>query len=383
MNDVLSAAIILAGLTAAQIGIFLACIAILFGFIALFTIWRKRSSSLKLERLKKNPILGPLENSWWESEAVFNPAAVLEGGKVHLLYRALGRDGISRIGYASSKDGIHFDERLPYPIYSPTKNYGIPETYRVYGPLSYDTQTYASGGGWGGCEDPRVVRIGETLYMTYVAFDGWGFVRMALTQIGQKNFRAKTWKWKHPVLLSPPGEIHKNWILFPEKIRGKYAIMHSISPDIQIEYVKDPDDFDGNTFIKNSRRNGGRKGFWDNWVRGAGPPPLKTPYGWLLLYHAMDERDPNKYKLGAMLLDLEDPSKVLFRSNEPILSPEVWYENDGKPGVVYSCGAVILGEELIVYYGAGDKHIAAAKADLHEFIGKLMRNEHAVLAEVV
>jgi predicted GH43/DUF377 family glycosyl hydrolase len=383
MHQVLAATALLAGVTAVTIGIFVVLIVLFFAVVGVVTSFLHYKKRLALKRSLNNPIISPIESHWWESEAVFNPAALVYGGKVHLLYRALGQDGVSRIGYASSEDGIHFNERLPHPIYSPSREIGIPGSSRVYGPLSYDTHTYASGGGWAGVEDPRVVTIDGSIYMTFVAFDGWGFVRMALTAIGDKNFRGKIWKWRQPVLLSPPGEIHKNWVLFPEKIKGKYAILHTISPDVEIEYVKDPEEFDGKKFIKSRYSRSGRKGFWDSWVRGAGPPPLKTKYGWILLYHAMDEYDPNKYKLGAMMLDLEDPTKVLYRSSEPILSPQEWYENDGKPGVVYSCGAVILGDDLIVYYGAGDKRIGVAKTDINDFVGHLMRHEHATLSVVV
>jgi predicted GH43/DUF377 family glycosyl hydrolase len=101
--------------------------------------------------------------------------------------------------------------------------------------------------------------------------------------------------------------------------------------------------------------------------------------GWLLLYHANDKRDPGKYKLGAMLLDLNDPTKVLYRANAPLLGPEEWYENDGKPGVVYTCGAVIVNDNLIVYYGGGDKHIAVARANIQEFLKALTENHPATL----
>ena len=114
-------------------------------------------------------------------------------------------------------------------------------------------------------------------------------------------------------------------------------------------------------------------GSWDNWVRGAGPPPIKTKYGWLLLYHAMDERDPNRYKLGAMLLDLHDPTKILYRSARPVLEPDETYENEGhKAGVIYSCGAVTIKDKLLVYYGGADKFTCVAEANLAEFIADLI-----------
>ena len=384
MEPALSAAIILGGVAVAGVGVLFAGIALAIGFLSLFLFWfYKFRAPLHVNRLAENPVLRPIPEHWWESQAVFNPAALVAGGRVHILYRALGGDGISRIGYASSPDGVHFDERLPYPAYSPTKDFTTPGAKREYGPLSYDTIIYASGGGWGGSEDPRLVEIDDSIYMTFVAFDGWGFVRMALTSLPTKNFLKKQWTWRAPSLLSPPNEINKNWVLFPEKINGKYAILHSVTPDIGIAYVDSLDEFDGGTFIKGSHRQGGREGYWDNAVRGAGAPPILTDYGWLLLYHGFDAAHPEVgYKVGAMLLDRDNPTKILYRSSHPILEATQWYENDWKPGVTYASGAVVFNGDLIIYYGGGDKFVAAAKANLHEFLHKLTHHQHAVVLPV-
>jgi len=362
----------------------LAVILIAFAIFCLLfwgTIVKKFGKSL--DRAPENPILSPLPDSWWESEAVFNPAAVYDEGRVHLLYRAMGHDGVSRIGYASSRDGFNFDERLSYPVFTPSRDLSTAHAGKVskYAKLSYNTQTYASGGGWGGTEDPRIVKLEDEMYMTYTAFDGWGFVRMAMSSISAKDFIEKKWKWNAPILLSPPNEINKNWLIFPEKINGKYAILHSVTPEIKIEYVDDLDIFDGETFfITGSTRSGGRKGKWDSIVRGAGAPPLKTKEGWILLYHGYSQEHPEiGYKVGAMLLDLNDPTRVLYRSSEPILQSKEWYENDWKPGVTYASGTVIVGNDLLVYYGGGDKHIAVARQNLNEFLHTLMSEENRVV----
>ena len=92
---------------------------------------------------------------------------------------------------------------------------------------------------------------------------------------------------------------------------------------------------------------------------------MKTRLGWLLFYHAMDMHDPNRYKLGAMILDAEDPTKILYRSKVPVLEPDAYYENQGfKSGVVYSCGAVVKDDELFVYYGGADSVVCVAVANL-------------------
>jgi predicted GH43/DUF377 family glycosyl hydrolase len=328
----------------------------------------------QLERHDNNPILSPRTENYWEMKATFNPGAVYADKRVHLLYRAIGSDDISALGYASSTDGATFTERPGEPAYRPFTTKNTDHKKSVAPPIDV---AYFSGGGWnGGVEDPRLTLIDDTLYLTYTAFDGWGSVRIALSSIKLEDFLKRRWKeWKKPALISPPGEIHKNWVLFPEKINGKFAILHGITPSILIEYV-DSLDFDDNVFIKSSRPSNDkvtlRKGVWDSRVRGVGPPPIKTSDGWLMLYHAIDERDPGRYKLGAMLLDINDPTKILYRSQAPILEPDFDYENSGfKSGVIYSCGAVVKDGELYVYYGGGDSVTCVAMANLATFLREL------------
>lgn len=323
-----------------------------------------------IRRHHANPVMSPRKYQEWEANGTLNPAAVEDDeGRIHLLYRAIGDDGLSNIGHASSPDGLCFDRRSSFPVYQPDVDHTKPERT---GPQEYNPAIYTSGGGWGGHEDPRTVRIGDRVYMTYTAFQGWGSVRIAITSIALDDLKKERWKWRKPRLISPPNQVNKNWVLFPEKIRGKYAILHSIVPTISIAYI---DDLDGiYSQIHSKRPSGpqlGRREFWDNRIRGAGPPPIKTNIGWLLLYHAQDDRESNKYKLGAMILDINNPSRILYRSPEPILSPEMCYENDWKPGVIYASGAVVKGGELMVYYGGGDKHICIAQTPLESLLGWL------------
>ena len=168
--------------------------------------------------------------------------------------------------------------------------------------------------------------------MTYTACDDTG-LRVALTSIKLQDFLNKKWKWKKPIIISPPGQMHKNWVLFPEKIRGRYAILHSVNPEVSIEYLDDLK-FENTKHIYSQYGGKLRKNCWDNWVRGAGPPPIKTKYGWLLFYHALNHKDFGKYKVGAMLLDLQEPAKILRRSSKQILEPEESHENNGtKPPI--------------------------------------------------
>lgn len=310
-----------------------------------------------------NPILSPRPEHDWESGQTFNPGAVLAGGTVHFLYRAIGADGVSRFGYAASKDGFVVHERLARHAYEHA------DTERVFNVFSY-----FSGGSWGGAEDPRLTAIEEdgAVYMTYTACDK-GELRVALTSIPLKDFLKKKWNWRAPTLISPPGEMHKNWVLFPEKINGKYAVLHSVNPEVRVEYA-DSLDFGEGKFIKSCHGGPPQKDGWDKWVRGAGAPPIKTKDGWLVFYHAMDD-DWSKYKVGAMLLDLNDPTKTLYRAKEPVLAPSEEYENSGyKPGVVYATGAVVKDETLFLYYGCADNHVAVATANLPDFLSVLKKS---------
>ncbi len=351
----------------------LVAIALLIWF--LFRVFgNKENNGYKLKRHVSNPILSPQKTRVWEHGGTFNPAAVRDDtGAVHLLYRAVGADGISRVGHASSKDGQNFHTRSMYPVYEPVYGYGMPDENKVVGPKKYCPEFYTSGGGWGGSEDPRAVNIDGRVYMTYVAFEGWNSVRIALTSIAMNDLKANKWNWKRPKIISPPNEVNKNWLIFPEKIKGKFAILHAITPNILVDYVDNLDTLGGNNVIKSKPPKGGRKDFWDNWVRGAGPPPIKTEFGWLLLYHAMDKADPDKYNVGAMILDLNDPQKILYRSPKPILEPEAHYENDGKPGVVYASGAVVIDGNLKVYYGGGDKHVCVAETPLKNLLDWMIK----------
>jgi hypothetical protein len=111
---------------------------------------------------------------------------------------------------------------------------------------------------------------------------------------------------------------------------------------------------------------------WDSRKVAAGPPPIKTKDGWLFIYHAIDEKDGLRYKIGAMLLDIKEPTRVLARTTRPILEPEAEYENEGlKYGVVYPCGAVVLNDTLFVYYGGADMVVCVATAKMNEFLSQL------------
>ena len=323
----------------------------------------EEKSKKVLQRHEENPIIEPRGEHHWEALYTFNPGAVYVGGKIHLIYRAVGDDWISRFGYAATYDGFHIVEREDRPIYERRPSF---------------TGWPYSGGSIGGAEDPRVVWIkeDERIYMTYTAY---GELRVGLTSIDVNDFLARRWNWRPEVLISPPGEIHKNFAIFPEKIRGKYAIIHSISPEIRIEYRKTLEFGDGE-YIRSSYAPSSYPGGWEWIVKGVGPPPLKTREGWLVFYHGLDKRDPGKYKIGAMLLDKHHPEEILFRSKFPVLEPNSECETNGfKPGVVYSNGAVIKDDMILLYYGGADTYACVAYGYVDEFLDYLMEEKRPYL----
>lgn len=331
-----------------------------------------------LKKFEHNPIIKP-SRQIWESRATFNSAAVYEDGKVHFVYRALGDSDLSVLGYATSKDGFTIDERSKEPIYIPRESFETPGN-RVYKKLA---DHFVSGGGYGGVEDPRITKIDDKFYMTYVAFDGASPPRVALTSISVDNFLNRRWeKWEKPKLISAPGMVNKNAVILPEKINGKYAIFHRIYPNVLVDYVDDLN-FENNQHLQGQYFIPPRKNHWDSKKVGAGAPPIKTKDGWLFIYQSVGYQDPGRYKIGAMMLDANDPTKVLYRANNPLVSPDEGYENAGhKAGVVYPCGAVVKDGKLIVYYGGADSVVCAASENLDTFLDTLKHNQEPKLRRV-
>ncbi|MDA3814875.1 MAG: hypothetical protein PF549_00735, partial [Patescibacteria group bacterium] len=165
-------------------------------------------------------------------------------------------------------------------------------------------------------------------------------------------------------------------------INGKYAILHSITPSIKIDYFDSLDDEEIQIKSFHDRKSDNRR--WDNIMRGVGAPPIKTDKGWLVLYHAMDKRDPNRYKIGVMILDYKNPEKILHRCLQPVLQPDAEYENCGhKAGVVYVCGAVVKDDKLYVYYGGADSVVCVAVASLNELLCSLTQSPKLIFMRKV
>ncbi len=288
---------------------------------------------MRLQRYPHNPILLPNPVHAWEALNVFNAAVVYHNGLFHMLYRAQGLDYVSHIGYAVSEDGFHWS-RLDRPVLSPRE----PWEAR-------------------GVEDPRITHLDGVFYMTYTGYSARG-TRAAMA----RSTNLITWERMGIIL---PNENNKDHTLFPEKINGRYALLHRRPPDIWLAYSDDLVHWTDHRIIMRPR-----PGTWEHLKIGAGGPPIKTPVGWLIVYHAVDAR--HVYRLGAALLDLEDPSLVRHRSPEPILEPEETWEVKGDvPNVVFACANVVVDGTLYVYYGGADRVMAVATCPLDDLLAYL------------
>ncbi len=307
-------------------------------------------------RAKENPILTPNKKHEWEKNATFNAAAIELGGLVHILYRAMGDDNTSVIGYAASKDGVRVTSRDEKPAYVPREEFEM---------------KHGDARGNSGCEDPRITKIGSIIYMMYTAFDGVHPTRVALTSISEKDFLAKRWdKWSKPVLTTPEGVNDKDTCLMPQKISGQYMLLHRIDPQLCADFL-DTLDFTKSPMTRCIEIMGPRPGMWDSTKIGIAGPPIKTAKGWLLIYHGVSKTAT--YRLGAVLLDLKNPSIVLSRSVDTIFEPLEEYERVGLVcNAVFSCGAVLRGDTLFIYYGGADTVLGVAKMSLKKLLTILL-----------
>ncbi len=305
---------------------------------------------LKLKRSEKNPILNPT-NRGWENKLVFNPGVLKLGDKIHLIYRAHGEDGIARLGYARLKNIDEVEERLPYPVFSP--------------------------GEWfepDGVEDARLVAIGDRIFMIYTGKDK-DMGRVCESYIPTKDFIDTMWTWsRHRLLLPIMVGIHnRNATYFPRRLEDRLALLHrpiTMAQNIWLSFSYDRIHwYDHKEILK------ARPGYWDDAKVGVAGPPIELEEGWLLIYHGVEARTWT-YRLGCALLDKHHPEIVHWRCEEPILEPVEDYElssgtsnaafspSSGTPNVVFSGGAVVVDNKLVLYYGAADKVIGVAVGDL-------------------
>lgn len=317
--------------------------------------YNDNSMDIKLKRYKNNPILVPTKHKW-ENKAVYNCGTTIIDGRVAILYRAQGDDMVSRFGLAFSDDGYHIAERLPEPVF-------VPDIDSEYEKM--------------GVEDPRITKIDNTYYIVYTAASFYQDItgrgeeerqsgetpwRVRLSIAHTSDFKTFT---KHGVVVTHIDS--KDGLLFPEKFKNQFLLLHRVIPDIRLAVSENAIDFTERGPLLGPSRKG-----WDSFKVGAGAPPIKTPYGWVLIYHGVnrEKADENRnYSIGLALIDKNNPLKVLTRSKNPILSPEETYEKVGLVNnVVFTCGAVVLNNELLVYYGAADSTIGVASINYDEIV---------------
>ena len=313
----------------------------------IFSIHPKYRENFHFKRSAKNPIIVPKKENNWQAQATFNPGAILLDGETHIIYRAMSPDNTSTFGYAMTKNGTDIIKQLPLPIYIPRE----------------DFESKKESNKNSGCEDPRVTKIGRNIYLCYTAFDGIGPPRVAISSIAEKDFISHNWKWEKPFLITPQGLDDKDACLFPKKFPLGYFILHRIDNEICGDYLNSLD-FEHEIVKRCIKIIGPRVNTWDSSKVGITAPPVKTKYGWLLLYHGVS-KSHNTYRIGCVLLDLKDPSIILARGTEPVFEPEEQYEKSGiVSGVVFPCGMVVKNGLLYIYYGGGDRVVGVATMKL-------------------
>lgn len=329
---------------------------------------------MKLKKYEGNPILSANPANEWENLIVCNPAVIYDNGVFHMLYRAAGNDPEHHIyiGKAESSDGFHFERMSDKPVIAPTEG-------------SFDA---------GGCEDPRVVKFGSEYYITYAfrPYPPGQYWKNDYDQVSTYKHDEYAPKCLKENVVNTALAISKDMmnfkkigrltesclddrdvILFPEKINGKFWMLHRPKNYVGSEYgtempaiwIKSSDDL----MTWNVESHLLMKGIesWEQKI-GGNTPPIRTKDGWLLLYHGIDEHFT--YRIGAVLLDLNDPTKILYRTKNFIMEPETHEEKNGvyKWGVVFSTGATVVDGTLFVYYGASDQWVNVATCDLDELL---------------
>ncbi|MFC2076780.1 glycosidase [candidate division KSB1 bacterium] len=306
---------------------------------------KKRIVNDLFHRWEGNPII-ELDDIPFRCNTVFNGTSVKYGDEYLILLRIEGQQGYSFFALARSHDGIHFivDNK---PTLLPAKE-GIFGKYETFG-----------------IEDPRATFIDGAYYIMYTASSGHG-PRIALARTD--DFRT----FERIALISEPG--NKDGVLFPEKIDDLYVrldrpIGQGVG-SIWISFSKDLIHWGSSKVLITPRH-----GYWDSYRIGASVPPIRTDHGWLEIYHGVHMTSSGPiYRTGTLLLDLENPSQVISRSDAPSLSPREEYERVGEVGnVVFPCGAIVEDDgDIKMYYGAADTSLCLATTNLEELIKSTM-----------
>lgn len=332
---------------------------------------------MKLIKYENNPILKPGKNDW-ESLCVLNPAVIYseEEKAFYMLYRAAGNDKqhYIHLGLAKSLDGFHFERLSDKPVLSPDIN----------------------GADGGGVEDPRLIKMGDWYYLTYASRtfapgqywredkEHFGFepefgplflcTNGSVTHLAiSKDLR----NWKKLGRITDSRYDDRDAYIFPEKVNGKFVKLsramekcgegyENENPAIWISYSDDMMEWGEEKLLIKGEE------WWEDKKVGGSTPPILTKYGWLALYHGVSSKDGG-YRVGALMLDKNDPEKILARTRDFIMEPEFDHETQGYyNGCVFPTGICVVDGTMYVYYGAADKFVCVATADLDTFCRELM-----------
>jgi predicted GH43/DUF377 family glycosyl hydrolase len=339
--------------------------------------------------IKEGILLQKTTNNF-ENEGVLNPAAIRDGEYVHLLYRAVSTGNHSSIGYCKLKGPLFIEERNKTALLSPE--------------LDYESH---------GIEDPRIVKIEDTYYLTFTAYDGVNALGCLATSkdlihfdrkgiiVPQKTYEEfnnfigakgisneKYYRYnQHDHILEKDGTEmliwDKNVMFFPRRIGGKLFFLHRIRPEIQI--VTAFESFEEMTpefwqhYFEHFNDYVVLKPKYEHEVSyiGGGCPPIETEHGWLMIYHGVhDSLQGYVYSACAALLNLEIPQKEIARLPYPLFVPEFHWELKGEVNnVCFPTGAVVFDDILYIYYGAADERVACASMNLSELLNELLANK--------
>lgn len=308
--------------------------------VALTLVAQEGSRLSSWHRLSEVPVLAP-RGTGWESAGTFNPAVIQRGDKIIMLYRAQDKSGTSRLGYAESKDGIHFTRRNE-PVLSPSE------------PYEKD----------GGVEDPRLVQFDDTYYLTYTAYNKKDAQLCLATSKDLIH-----WDRKGIILPANKGKWNVKWTksgaIVPKKINGKYW-MYFLGTSAD---GKDQTGLASSTDLLHWSEETAtpvlpvRSGQFDSRVAEPGPSPTLTSEGIWLVYNGAD--DELVYRTGAALFDKNDPRKLIWRRLAPLFAPEKSWEKVGQvPNVVFVEGMVEQSDRSLFYYGGADKYVGVIEVPL-------------------
>jgi predicted GH43/DUF377 family glycosyl hydrolase len=308
-------------------------------------VFSRHPSRPVFKRLFNQPLIEPRADIAWEAGGTMSPAVVKTADGYRMLYRAFGSDRISRLGLAISKDGIEW-RRYADPVITPQ----------------------GSAEKWG-IEDPRLVELEGQLVVSYTAAsgrdepDGWHWTtRIRLAESSLKDSFKTDCKRIVPEL---PDLDNKDAALFPERIDGSYWMLHRLMPDIWISRSQDLV-----TWTDHERIVEPLPETWESLRIGAGAPPIKTKLGWLVFHHGVSV--DLTYSMSALMLDLHDPTKVLYRLPYPLLVPTEAYELRGVVSkVVFGTSVTDEGKTWRLYYGAADEDVAAAEINKRSLLDAL------------